>query len=102
MRGESCNSPRLAGLFFDGEFSRRSDAGELDNHLAVLCPGVMGRLGRLGIERSGRIGFHLALIPGVARAEIKRAGEDDHRARLVGMPMRLVFPSRRETDARDV
>src|SRR5262245_42633586 len=51
-----------------------ADARGLEDDLTVLRPHEMGRLRRLGIERTCGISLELALVPLLADTEIERAG----------------------------
>src|SRR5207253_3572609 len=64
---------RLFVLLRNECLSRRADAGDLNDHLAILGPRVMGSLRWLGVEGAGGIGFELALIPLFAGGEIERS-----------------------------
>ena len=64
---------RLFVLLRNECLSRRADAGDLNDYLAILGPRVMGSLRWLGVEGAGGIGFELALIPLVAGGEIERS-----------------------------
>src|SRR5215207_7763428 len=91
-----------AGLLLRNEgFACRPDAGDLDDDLTILSPGVVWALRRFRIERPRGIGLQLAFIPFLAASEMEGAGQHRDRAHLIWMPMRHVFPARREFHPRD-
>ncbi len=74
----------------------------LEDDLTVFCPHEVGRLRWLGIERAWRIGLELAFVPLLADTKIKRPGEDNGRAPLIGMPMRHDLDARRQLGSLNV
>jgi hypothetical protein len=76
LRDPAANANAEARLFVllrNECLSRRAHAGDLNDDLAILGPGVMGSLRWLRVEGAGGIGFELALIPLVAGGEIERS-----------------------------
>src|SRR5262249_43320192 len=69
------NSWRL--LLWNECLARRSNTGDLNDHLTVLRSRVVGRLWRLGVEGARRICLELAFIPLLARSELERARYDN-------------------------
>ena len=78
---------RGSDVLWDHRRAGRADAGDLYDHLAILCPGVMWRLRWLGKERTRGVCLHLALIPLFADPKIKRTRQDYDRA-LIRVEMR--------------
>src|SRR5262245_11590852 len=89
----------LSLFLWDHRYACRTNAGELDNHLTILGPGIMRCLRWFGEKRPHWIRPHLALIPLFANREIIRSRQDRRGAHLVGVPMRHDLRTGRILDA---
>ena len=87
-------------LLLDECLTGRPDATDLDDHLAILCPSKVRRSRGLRIEGSGWIWLEFTFVPRLSRTEVEGAGEYYNCTRLIGVPVRLIFPSGREPDPR--
>src|SRR5215467_753886 len=58
-------------LWWDWHVAGRTDRSDLQDHLTVLGPCIVRGPWRFGVQRPGRIGFELVLVPLIADREVE-------------------------------